>query len=552
MNKAMKTSTLDLIEYIHLFSQDSKLREPLFETLEEELATFSKYCKLTKIQALLFANAVILGYKENNFKAVFTHLGMDSHNIIRYKKDISVLYERKLLKGERKGSFDLKNDFQISDWALERISEDKSLIKQKEEIKSLIDLLEDFDQLSDDFDDEIIPYETFFYGIESTLKELAQKPAFQKLNLSALNSFESYFFLDTLWDALRIGDNDYNTHVEVTVRGYFKRLTMQIQQTNFIISKKSMLSKLGLIEISKNNFRNNAYARLSDKVEKLLAEHENIQLTHGLDRKSNLILTQELPKKELFYNPAEQSEMEVIQRMLQEKSFQQLQKNLQEKAMPTGMNVLLYGSPGTGKTESVYQIAKATKRNIIKVDISASKSMWYGESEKLIKNIFTNYEEVEQEEKRKPILLFNEADALISSRKSNHHSNTSNTENAIQNILLEELEKFNGILFATTNLHENLDPAFERRFLFKVKFEQPSVENSARIWQSKIPHLTIEECKELAKTFPYSGGEIENIARKCVMEELIYNQKVGFQKVEEFCQKEKWNSSSLISRVGFK
>src|SRR5690606_8201813 len=141
--------------------------------------------------------------------------------------------------------------------------------------------------------------------------------------------------------------------------------------------KKSMLSKLGLIEISKNNFRNNAYARLSDKVEKLLAEHENIQLTHGLDRKSNLILTQELPKKELFYNPAEQSEMEVIQRMLQEKSFQQLQKNLQQKAMPTGMNVLLYGSPGTGKTESVHQIAKATKRNIIKVDISASKSMWY-------------------------------------------------------------------------------------------------------------------------------------------------------------------------------
>jgi SpoVK/Ycf46/Vps4 family AAA+-type ATPase len=546
----MKRSTLELIEIIYMASENSKLNEPLWETVEEELNTFTKFCKLTKIQALLFANAVIIGYKDSNFKEVFNHLGMESHNIIRYKKDISILYERKLIKGERRNSFDLKNDFEISNWVLESISENKPLVKQKLEKRNLIDLLEEFDQLSEDFDNKVVQFDTFFIGIQNAIQELSVKKGFQKLNLLGLNNFEAYFFLDTLWDAIRTGDNDYNTYIERTVKDYFQRLTMQIQQINFIISKKSMLSKLGLIEISKSNFRQNAYARLSDKLEKILAEHENIELAHEKDKKSNLLESKELPKKKLFYNPSEE-EIKLIQNLIQEKSYQKLQSQLKQKSMPTGITVLLYGSPGTGKTESVYQIAKATKRNIIKVDISATKSMWYGESEKLIKAIFSNYEEIARGETLKPILLFNEADAVINKRKSNHQSNTSNTENAIQNILLEELEKFNGILFATTNLHENLDTAFERRFLFKIKFSKPQIENSAKIWKSKIEILTDEEAVKLAENFEFSGAEIENIARKMMMEELIYSKKINFQEIQSICQKEKWQDQPT-SKVGYK
>ena len=86
-----------------------------------------------------------------------------------------------------------------------------------------------------------------------------------------------------------------------------------------------------------------------------------------------------------------------------------MQKRLESKGLPKGVAVLLYGAPGTGKTETVYQLAKKTNRKILHVDIAESKSMWFGESEKIIKKIFTNYRQMckaaERHKENTPILL---------------------------------------------------------------------------------------------------------------------------------------------------
>ena len=103
------------------------------------------------------------------------------------------------------------------------------------------------------------------------------------------------------------------------------------------------------------------------------------------------------------------------------------------------------------------------------------------------------------------------------------------------------MENFEGILFATTNLVENMDAAFERRFLFKVKFAQPSSENSAKIWREKLPQLSDKESKILAETYSFSGGEMENIARKCAMEEVLSDEKPIFQEIKNLCKNEKWS-----------
>ena len=113
-----------------------------------------------------------------------------------------------------------------------------------------------------------------------------------------------------------------------------------------------------------------------------------------------------------------------------------------------------------------------------------------------------------------PILLFNECDAFFSKRKDVNSSNTAQVENSIQNIILEEMENLNGILIATTNLVDNLDPAFERRFLFKIHFENPSVEAKKAIWRYKLPWLTPDKASQLAESYNLSGGEIDNIVRK--------------------------------------
>jgi SpoVK/Ycf46/Vps4 family AAA+-type ATPase len=116
---------------------------------------------------------------------------------------------------------------------------------------------------------------------------------------------------------------------------------------------------------------------------------------------------------------------------------------------------------------------------------------------------------------------------------------------------LEELENFDGILFAISNLVNNLDSAFERRFLFKVKFENPNTTNASKIWRNKLPNLSVKEALQLATQFPYSGGEMENIARKCLMEEIVFGTKSNFEKILSFCENEKWNIKSISQPIGF-
>lgn len=91
--------------------------------------------------------------------------------------------------------------------------------------------------------------------------------------------------------------------------------------------------------------------------------------------------------------------------------------------------------------------------------------MWVGESEKNIKGIFDDYKQKVKQSVKAPILLFNEADAIIGKRQVGAERAVEKMENSIQNIILQEIEQLDGILIATTNLAENMDKAFERRFL---------------------------------------------------------------------------------------
>lgn len=227
-----------------------------------------------------------------------------------------------------------------------------------------------------------------------------------------------------------------------------------------------------------------------------------------------------------------------------------MQNRLKEKNLPFGITSVFFGAPGTGKTESVYQIAKETGRAIYKVDISNTKSMWFGESEKKIKQIFSTYNSYIETLEQCPILLFNEADAIISKRKESTSSAVSQTENAIQNIILEELENFKGIFFATTNLFGNMDSAFERRFLFKVEFSLPNEENRFKIWESKLGFLKKEELIQLASISDFSGGQIDNIVRKCELEYIVSGAFPDFEKIKNFCSEERNGKTEKI-KIGF-
>jgi len=165
--------------------------------------------------------------------------------------------------------------------------------------------------------------------------------------------------------------------------------------------------------------------------------------------------------------------------------------------------------------------------------------MWFGESEKRVKEIFNSYRKTCNNMEIKPILFFNEADALLNKRQENRQSNVGQTENAIQNILLEEIEKFEGIMIATTNLEGNLDAAYERRFLFKIKFESPTIEVKRKIWQNKLSWLDSNFVGKLSNDFSFSGGEIDNIVRKVTIQEVLTGKRPESNEIYEFCKNEK-------------
>ena len=116
------------------------------------------------------------------------------------------------------------------------------------------------------------------------------------------------------------------------------------------------------------------------------------------------------------------------------------------------------------------------------------------------------------------------ADAIIGKRQVGAERAVEKMENSIQNIILQEIEQLDGILIATTNLAENMDKAFERRFLYKIQFEKPDLNCRTQIWQAMIPPLNDADASYLAGKYDFSGGEIENIARHFTIQSILHGQ----------------------------
>ena len=242
--------------------------------------------------------------------------------------------------------------------------------------------------------------------------------------------------------------------------------------------------------------------------------------------------------KQLFYPEKVQSKIARLTELLQPDKFNQVTDRLSENGMRKGFACLFHGSPGTGKTETVNQLSRLTGRDVMVVDVTKIKSCWVGESEQNIKKLFDKYRALVKKSEIAPILLFNEADGVLGIRQEGAQRAVDKMENSIQNIILQEMETLEGIMIATTNLTSNLDKAFERRFIYKIEFERPTIEAKKQIWKALIPSLTDECAQSLAAEFDLSGGQIENIARKRTVELILSGDEPSEEMMREYCREE--------------
>lgn len=175
-----------------------------------------------------------------------------------------------------------------------------------------------------------------------------------------------------------------------------------------------------------------------------------------------------------------------------------------------GHRSLFHGPPGTGKTMTACLLGKATGRDVYRVDLSMIISKYIGETEKNLAKIF------DQAEHRDWILFFDEADALFGKRSEvkDSHARYANQE---VSFLLQRIELFDGVVILASNLRDNLDPAFTRRFESILYFPMPDAEQRLQLWrQGFSPEATLGPALDLetiAKEHTLSGGSIINIIR---------------------------------------
>lgn len=229
---------------------------------------------------------------------------------------------------------------------------------------------------------------------------------------------------------------------------------------------------------------------------------------------------------------------------------------IKDKRKGIDARIIFYGSAGTGKTMTAMSLAKTLKRPILSFDCSKILSMYVGESEKNVRRIFDEFKDLSHKAKVEPILLLNEADQFLSSRSEGTGSSADKMHNQMQNIFLEQIERFEGILIATTNLLGNIDKAFSRRFNYKIEFKKPGKKQRLRLWQFMLPEnadYTEEFDVQALSRYELTGGQInliiKNTAYKvAVREESIFGNEDFLEEIE----KELGSSFEGIKSMGFK
>lgn len=543
--KATPKCLLESFEYIVELAEDSNLDKDFFDKASLHIKYASRKLKLTPMQTVLLS--IFVDRSEDcriMISEIARYAGCRTTKILRLSNDIDALEAKNYVKASRSRD---SLSYRVPCEVLEALRKNQPYVYTPEPIADTQAFFDCFARLMKEMDNNECTHDSMRQKTMEMLEEIKDTAFATELRRYGLSDERTLLFI--FMAHLFVENNDDNIGFNDISDLYDNDDIPSITKREFR-NRDSRLFEKGLIEnVNEDGMARSDAFKLTDKAkEEILGE---LCISRPGKSDKGLIKADTLAEKKLIYNDSERGQVAELSSILSPDRFNDVQARLRAAGMRPGFCCIFYGAPGTGKTETVYQLARQTGRSIMRVDVDKIKSCWVGESEKNIKSLFDRYRNVCKGAELAPILLFNEADAVLGVRMEGASRAVDKMENSIQNIILQEMETLDGIMIATTNLTTNLDKAFERRFLYKIRFDKPTVESRARIWQSMIKGLSKKDAMALAAQFDLSGGEIENIARKHSVNAILSgNERVDAAELALACRLERLDNSSRC-RIGF-
>lgn len=515
------------------------------EKFEVETSYLQERLGISPFQSIIFA--VIIQCNSTNrctINNIAKNLGMTYLQFLSYANELYALRDNLLIR------IRANNEIKVPPEVIESLMKDTPIEKPRNDGLSTLAIFRRVGSLLKASLDDQMPSAQVVEETEALIDANPQTSYTRACNKylrgNSISAQERLMFYVMSYLYLRRGISVFDMS---DIEGYIQDENWNMEIKDFFDIEALELQKKGIIVPARTDglFERGSFSFKEDVSKEMFSD---IKLYSTNVRTVDLNDLKGKPAKQLFYNKEEKGIIERLGSMLEEESLEKVFSSMKEKGLRTGMICLFYGDPGTGKTETVYQMARRTGRKILEADVAKLRNCYVGETEKNMRALFVDYRTACEENKLKPILLFNEADAILGKRMEGAVKAVDRMENSVQNILLQEMETFEGIMIATTNLLGNLDPAFERRFLFKIRFNKPELEPRSQIWKSQFPSLTDEEATSLAKEFSFSGGQIENVVRKYTIDSVLSGTEGGYEQLAQFCREESVGKAPR-NKIGF-
>ena len=544
---------LTAIEQIVEKARDSKLCPEFYRKASRYIKYVSDKLDLTKEQSVMLA---LFMNRSDDSSIRISELSEDvkcsTIHILRYMNDIHILEKREFVRccrdfhGYRK-SISYRVPFDV----IEAMKRDEKYVPRRCTGLSCQELFGEFEELFELRKENEITYEALTQKINSLFEDNKQLKFVKLVNGFFPVGENDDKMLLVLFCHLCVNNGDDNIGFH-DLDFLFDDKREWNRQKRKISNGDHFLFYENIIEYNNDNgMVDRESFRVTQKFKDEALSEVVLTTTSRDKNSSDYVQSDKIVEKQLFYGQSIQNQIDELGGLLDEGHYQEITSRMKKAGFRCGFTCLFYGAPGTGKTETVLQLARQTGRDILQVDVSKIKSCWVGESEKNIKNLFDTYKEKVKKSEKAPILLFNEADAIINKRQEGAERSVDKMENSIQNIILQEMENLDGIMIATTNLAQNMDKAFERRFLYKIKFEKPTLEARMHIWHEMIPALSESDTKTLAEKYEFSGGQIENIARHNAINGILYGEKANsLETLMSYCDNERLETKQT-RKIGF-